>query len=499
MRRRMEEFVTDRFCSVLLTSISCNIGCAFSFVAYRLCWSVDLSVRRINGCANLAETLTLRKRWQLAVWLPLALLAAASMWFYVDRILVAHQVADAAAHDRPRGNLSDLYPRWLGARELLLHQRSPYSDEIALEIQKGYYGRALDPARPGDPQDRQGFAYPVYVVFLLAPLIGFSFHSVQFFFYWLLIALTAATVPLWLRALSWRPPPVAVAIAVALTLGSVPAVQGIKLQQLSLMVAALLAGSAACVASGFLFCGGAILALATIKPQLAWPMAMWLLGWAASEWKARRRLVFGFATIMGALLITAEWVLPGWIKMFFEAVRQYHQYTHNESVLDQLVNWALGSYGGQILAGVACLASALLLWKLRRAVAGSAAFAVALAVVLTLTVLVVPMYAPYNQVLLMPAILFLAREQFPARDQAAALAELRSGGPLFWAAGLALAWQWIASLGLSALWFVSRDAALSGWKAPFYATFALPVLIFAAAMLAARNPPSALRAHDPTG
>jgi hypothetical protein len=46
-------------------------------------------------------------------------------------------------------------------------------------------------------------------------------------------------------------------------------VQGIKLQQLSLLVAAMLAGSVACVASGLLFCGGVLLALATVKPQLA--------------------------------------------------------------------------------------------------------------------------------------------------------------------------------------------------------------------------------------
>src|SRR3984957_18198099 len=197
------------------------------------------------------------------------------MWFYVDRILVGHQVADAAANDQPRGNLSDLYPRWLGARELLLHQRNPYSDEVALEIQKGYYGRPLDPARPGDPKDRQGFAYPVYVVFLLAPFIGLSFHTVQLFFYWLLIALTAATVPLWLRALDWRAPPITPGADTYLTARSRPSGRGIKLQQLSLLVAALLAGSAACVASGFLFCGGAILALATIKPQLARPTVLW--------------------------------------------------------------------------------------------------------------------------------------------------------------------------------------------------------------------------------
>jgi hypothetical protein len=431
----------------------------------------------------------LQKPWQLALWLALALLAATSMWFCVNRILVGHQVADAAANGRPRGNLSDLYPRWLGARELLLQHRNPYGEDVALEIQKGYYGRALDPARPGDPRDRQGFAYPVYVVFLLAPLIGFSFHTVQLVFYWLLIALTAATVPLWLRALGWRLPCVGIAIAIALTLGSAPAVQGIKLQQLSLLVAALLAGSAACVASGYLFCGGAILALATIKPQLAWPMVLWLLLWAASHWKARRRLVFGFAVVMGGLLVASELVLPGWMKMFLEAIRQYHQYTQNESVLDQLVNWFLGSHGGQILAAIACLASMRLLWTLRREAPGATGFAGALAVVLSLTVLVVPMYAPYNQVLLLPAIFFLSREQVVS------MAGLRSASPLVWAAGLALAWQWIASLGLSALWFLSPAAALSGWKAPFYTTFALPVLIFALAMFAARYPRSALRAR----
>ena len=80
--------------------------------------------------------------------LLLALLFAGSMWFYVQRVLVPYQKADAAAHGRPRGNLSDLYPRWLGARELLLHHRDPYSPEVTREIQIGYYGRPLDP-RPG--------------------------------------------------------------------------------------------------------------------------------------------------------------------------------------------------------------------------------------------------------------------------------------------------------------------------------------------------------------
>ncbi len=142
------------------------------------------------------------------------------MWFYVDRILIAYQREDAAEHGRPRGNLSDLYPRWLGARELLLRGRNPYSQEITIEIQKGYYGRALDPTRPDDPKDKEGFAYPVYVVFLLAPLIDLPFAVLQTAFYWFLALLTAASVWLWLRTLRWRLPAVSVGSCIVLTLGS---------------------------------------------------------------------------------------------------------------------------------------------------------------------------------------------------------------------------------------------------------------------------------------
>ena len=57
--------------------------------------------------------------------LLLCLLCSYSMRFYVDRVLVPYQINDAVAHAWPRGNLSDLYPRWLGARELLLNGRDP--------------------------------------------------------------------------------------------------------------------------------------------------------------------------------------------------------------------------------------------------------------------------------------------------------------------------------------------------------------------------------------
>ena len=285
------------------------------------------------------------KRPPLVVGLVLAVIASASTWFYVDRILRAQQVADAAVHNRPRGNLSDLYPRWLGARELLRHGRNPYSDEITREIQQGYYGRPLDPTRPDDPKDQQGFAYPVYVVFLLAPTVGLPFEEVQIGFRWLLIALAAASVLLWLRVLRWQVPIGTVLIFVVLMLGWLPMVQGIKLQQLSLLVAGLLAACGACLAGGWLLLAGGLLALATIKPQLTWPLVLWLLLWASSEWRSRRRFVFGFVLVMLLLLGGAQLILPGWLRMFVAAIGHYHQYTQNQSVLV----WMFGSIIGRIL------------------------------------------------------------------------------------------------------------------------------------------------------
>ena len=105
-------------------------------------------------------------------------------------------------------------------------------------------------------------------------------------FRWSLLFLTAVSVLLWLRVLRWRPRPLAAAGMLVLTLGSFAVVQGIKLQQLSLLVGGLLALGVALLSSGQLVAAGAVLAVAMIKPQLAVPLAGWLLLWALGQAQA---------------------------------------------------------------------------------------------------------------------------------------------------------------------------------------------------------------------
>jgi len=404
----------------------------------------------------------------------LALVASASMWFFINRILIAQQIAYDAEHNRPRGNLSDLYPRWLGARELLRHQRNPYSAEITREIQQGYYGRPIDSARPDDPKDQQGFAYPVYVVFLLAPTVDLPFETVRTAFRWLLVGLAAVSVLLWLRVLRWRTSFRSMLILMVLMLGWLPMVQGIKLQQLSLLVAGLLAACGACLAGGWLFLAGGLLALATIKPQLAWPLVLWLLLWAVSDWRSRRRFLFGFGLVMLLLLVGAAFVLPGWVRMFVDAIGQYRQYTHNQSVLIFL----FGPIAGWALAVLCVCACVVCIWNLRLEPASSAAFGRSYALVLALTVVVVPMSALYNQVLLAPAILALWQSSSSGEPVLPAIRLARFIG------GVLLVWPWIAAAGLSlaSLWLIPESIQRL-WTLPFYPSYMLPVFVFGLALM----------------
>ncbi len=399
----------------------------------------------------------------------LALLLAGSMWFYVQHVLIPHQQADAALYGIPRGNLSDLYPRWLGARELLLHGRDPYSSDVTREIQAGYYGRPLDPSRPHDPKDEQGFAYPAYVVFVLAPTVTLPFAVVQTGFRWLLVGLTMASVLLWLRTLRWKVSAETTAIILLLTLGSFPVLQAIKLQQLSLLVAGLIAISTMLLAEGHLFWAGVLLALGTIKPQLALPVSAWFLLWALSDWARRRRFWWGFAGTMAALVGGAEYVLPGWIGRFREAVVAYRRYNQGaDSVLDVLITPQWGKW----LAILIVVALGFVAWQRRRAVAGSRAHNQITVLILTATVVVMPKASPYNQVLLLPGILLLLRQGRELWGKGMGRRVVTT------ICGLTLLWPWLAAFGLlAASIFLPAESVQRTWALPLYTNMAIPVAV----------------------
>lgn len=402
-------------------------------------------------------------------WFLLAVstIVTLGVWHWAKTILVPAYTAKVLAEKRPVGNNSDLYPRWLGAREMLLHGRDPYGADVTREIQTGFYGRPLDPQNPSDPTARESFVYPLYVVFLLAPTVTWSFHTVAEVVRWLLLASIACSVPLWMVALKIRPRWPLMIAATLLALGSYPAVEEYFQQNLTALVIFFLAAAAAAASRNWLTLSGFLLALATVKPDTTGLVILWFLLWVTGNWKQRNRLFWSFTVTMAALLISTEAMSPGWISRFAAAIREYPAYGTDPNILQVLLRTQLAEFLGPVL--IILLIG--ICWRWRKAAPDSKQFGRALAWVAAVTLVVLPKLAAYNQLLLIPALLVLARgySRFPSTGF---LRRTMTKG-----AFACQIWQWLAATALSVcslLFSAARLRAVA--EAPMYTLLALPPL-----------------------
>lgn len=402
-------------------------------------------------------------------WFLLAVstIVTLGVWHWAKTILVPAYTAKVLAEKRPVGNNSDLYPRWLGAREMLLHGRDPYGADVTREIQTGFYGRPLDPQNPSDPTARESFVYPLYVVFLLAPTVTWSFHTVAEVVRWLLLASIACSVPLWMVALKIRPRWPLMIAATLLALGSYPAVEEYFQQNLTALVIFFLAAAAAAASRNWLTLSGFLLALATVKPDTTGLVILWFLLWVTGNWKQRNRLFWSFTVTMAALLISTEAMSPGWISRFAAAVREYPAYGTDPNILQVLLRSQVAEFLGLVL--IVLLIG--ICWRWRKAAPDSKQFGRALAWVAAVTLVVLPKLAAYNQLLLIPALLVLARgySRFPSTGF---LRRTMTKG-----AFACQIWQWLAATALSVcslLFSAARLRAVA--EAPMYTLLALPPL-----------------------
>lgn len=406
------------------------------------------------------------RRW---LWLILSLLSAFSMGYYVTYIWSANQPA----------HFSDLYAQWWTAHELFLHGRQPYTLAIAREIQTMIYGAPVSATNTGDPSELSGgFAYPLYVVFLMWPTLHLSFSAAQAVFACLFAGLTLASLFLWLRTLDWQLPALELATLAFFTLGSFPVLQGIKLQNLSLLAAFLVAATLAALAADRLILAGMLLAAATIKPQFVVLLIPWLALWTIGDWKRRHSFGWSFLASMSFLILSSELLAPGWIPHFFAIIRAYQQYTYGHSLLDVWFTPKIGLFVGVVFI----LATFTLCWRYRPSPAKSTEFLLASSLLLAVTLVVIPTLAPHTQLLLLPGFLLLLRYGSSIRQSS------RWGGLFLVAAWILPAWAWIAAvnLTLAAAWVPSGNL-LQFWMLPLYTSPLIPLGVVLALGLLLRS------------
>lgn len=401
------------------------------------------------------------KKYQPWIWLLLSLCVSAIAWFYAHQILVPWTDARDAQKGGLKAQMGDIYPRWVGARELLLYRHNPYGPDVSHEIQMAYYGHIVTEEESRTRVvDEQRFVYPVYVVFLLAPTIHMDFATVQKWAPFVLGALAGLSTLFCVGLLDWSLPWTMVAALVLFTLASPQIGQGIRHQQFALVVGCLLIAGAWCVHKGHLIAGGVLLALSTIKPQMSLLPLVWFLIWTLGEWRSRWRLLAGFGSALGALVIAGEILLPGWIGDFIAGMAAYRRYFPTTSVLRLL----LGEWLGIAVSAVIIIWLLIYGWTRRTIGGDSRNFAWVFAAFLMVTAITFPLFTPFNQVLLILPTLLVVQEW-------TTLSKLSQ-----MAFAAVICWPWITSLALL-LWKIPVNSANRIPVIPAIAASLLPLLL----------------------
>lgn len=396
------------------------------------------------------------------LWLVLAIVSAGSMLYYVIQIW---------SYGQPP-QFNDLYAPWWGAHELLLHRRNPYSPAVAHEIQTVIYGALVNPSADDPSGTAGGFAYPPYAALLLWPTVHMSFPAVQRVFFCVSVLVTLLSLVLWLRSLNFRPPPLPWLTIALFVLGSFPVMQGLKLQNLSLIAAAFLALTVFLLSADHLIPAGIFLAASTFKPQLTVALIPWLMLWTFSDWRHRRSLAWSFLLTMLLFVLASEWLMPGSISSFLHIVSAYRHYTYGHSLLDVWFNRTSGPTASAILL----LIILALAWRDRSESANSTRFIWVISLLLAATVIVIPTLAPHAQLLLLPAFLSLLQ------NHSSLLKSNSKVRLVLVATWTLLAWPWIAAFALLAGALHYPAVKLQAfWEIPLYTSPVLPLAVLLAA------------------
>lgn len=299
--------------------------------------------------------------------------------------------------------MGDLYSRWYGIQQLLRHGRNPYGTEVNREIEVAFYGHIL---QPGEGKDEQRFAYPIYVVVLLWPMAFMKYSTVSAIALPLLIAAAAAFTLACTYFVDWPTNRVDQLSAVLFGLSTTPMLRGLRIEQLSTVVALFLMAAFIALSKRQFVIAGILLAFSAIKPQMALLPILWAVVWAISKWQERKKLLLALAAMALLFLVVGQALLPGWLRDFFAGLPAYSRYAGSNSFLTMVAGeWGLGATAILGLVG---------LWAMhsyRKASPASRGFQFTTALILALAAVAMPaMAASHNQILMFPAAFLLLRD-----------------------------------------------------------------------------------------
>jgi hypothetical protein len=269
-------------------------------------------------------------------------------WFIVGIILIGVLVGITRANlifarANPGGN--DFLTRWVATRAFLFEGLSPYSDEVALRIQMMAYGH---PARPQDDQMRM--AYPLYAVFVFAPYALIEDYPTARALWMTTLEVSAVLLAiLGARLVNWRPSRYNMILWILFSVFGYFSVRSFINGNVVTLLTFFMVAALWALQRRLDILAGGLLALITIKPQIAVLLLACIFIWAVSH---RRWGVIGWTVLWLLFLIVAGmFAIPDWLGQNLSDVMRYPSYTPAGTVqaaLRQL--WPkLGVWPGRVL------------------------------------------------------------------------------------------------------------------------------------------------------
>lgn len=294
---------------------------------------------------------------------------------------------------------SDFRSPWMGVIGLL-HGTDAYGSAFTHEIQLQMFGKIVT-----DPHtDSQAFVYPAQTAILLSPFALLPWKAARILLTVFLPVLVAVSTWLWAQLCSvergrW--------LAVCLVTLSWPSIWAYQQTQLTVVVLAALAGACFLLSRESDGLAGILLAISTIKPNVALLLTLWLL--LQMTIQRRWRFLLGFGVAMAALLGTSQILFGGWASRWAAAARLYSSSPFKPPLLILI----FGHSFGMIAVGLLASGIVVRLVKIGFVSPRSRGFSHAVALILAFTTCAIPttMWMIYNELALVPAVLIVFAER----------------------------------------------------------------------------------------
>ncbi len=253
---------------------------------------------------------------------------------------------------------NDFYSRWYGARALFLKGQNPYSIEVTQGIQIGMMGRLATPE-----EDQVAFAYPLYVAFLVLPLVPLAYAQSQALWMAALILAVIAAVLIILRSYGLNTTPRLLLLVVIGTLFFYPSARAILLGQFAIVSFLFLALAYWEILARHDVSAGVFLALATVKPQTAALLVPLIVGWALLR-KRWHLAASAIGTLVALSALACLWV-PDWPIEFLRALFNYTGYIRVGAPVQTMLSLILPpefAGPGAVVLGLSLVAIAGIEW-----------------------------------------------------------------------------------------------------------------------------------------